>query len=84
MTPANNSIRIGVECRFAVDGTIDVRRVYIDKRWKTVSQGRQWIDQLGRHVLIMMPEQVVKEIRLRPDTLTWELLDSGSRGIRAV
>ena len=69
--------QIGVDCQFEVDGTIRVRRIFVDSRWLPVSQGRQWIDNLGRHVLVMMPDGPAQEIRLQPDTMTWELLPAG-------
>ena len=65
---------IGVECKFLVDGTLTVSHVDLEGHWTAVEQGRQWVDQLGRHVLLMLPGQIVREIRLRPDTMTWELL----------
>ena len=69
-----SAIQIGVECKFTVDGRLSVTRVYLEGRWVAVEQGRQWVDQLGRHVLLMLPGRIVREIRLRPDTMTWELL----------
>jgi hypothetical protein len=76
--------QIGVECRFAVDGTIDVRRIYLDEQWIAVGQGRQWVERDGRHVLIMLPENQPREIRLRPDTMTWELRPIGGRDVHVV
>lgn len=76
--------RIGVECRFAIDGTIDIRRIYLDGHWLSVGQGRQWVDQTGRHVLIMLPDDQPREIKLRPDTMTWELLAIGGRDVKMV
>jgi hypothetical protein len=76
--------QIGVECRFAVDGTIDVQRIYLDKNWLPVGQGRQWVDRDGRHVLIMLPGDQPRQIRLRPDTLTWELRPIGSPDVQVV
>jgi hypothetical protein len=69
-----SAIQIGVECKFTVDGHLSVTRVYLEGRWLAVEQGRQWVDQLGRHALLMLPGRIVREIRLRPDTMTWELL----------
>ncbi len=69
--------QIGVDCQFAADGTLRVRRIQVDGRWQAVGQGRQWVDQLGRHVLIMLAEGEVREILLRPETMTWLLLPAG-------
>ncbi|MFZ0546571.1 MAG: hypothetical protein WAM60_14085 [Candidatus Promineifilaceae bacterium] len=76
--------QVGVDCRFAIDGTIDVQRIYLDKQWIPVGQGRQWVDQGGRHVLIMLPENQPREICLRPDTMTWELRPIGGQTIHVV
>jgi hypothetical protein len=65
--------QIGVECRFAVDGTLDVRRIYLNRRWIAVGQGRQWVDRQGRHVLVMLPGEQPREIVLEPETMTWFL-----------
>ncbi len=76
--------RIGVDCQFEADGTVRVRRVQIDGRWFPVSQGRQWHDHLGRHVLIMLPEGPAQKLRLRPDTMTWELSSAAGNQRRMV
>ena len=76
--------RIGVDCRFYEDGSIQVVQIAGDQAWFTVEQGRQWVDKLGRHVLIMFADGTVKEICLRPDTMTWHILDAESRGTRLV
>ena len=68
---------IGVDCQFEVDGAIRVRQICLDGRWLPVSQGRQWKDQLGRHVLVMLPDGPAQEICLRPESLTWELRPVG-------
>lgn len=76
--------QIGVDCQFEADGTLRVRRINFDGRWLVVEQGRQWKDHLGRHVLIMLPESGVRQIRLRPDTMTWELLVDAGRQTQLV
>ncbi|MCI0577557.1 MAG: hypothetical protein L0331_15325 [Chloroflexi bacterium] len=76
--------QIGVECRFAADGTLEVQRIYLDGRWLAVEQGRQWVDQLGRHVLVMLPGNQPRELLLRPDTMTWVLRPVGGRETRVV
>jgi len=64
---------IGVDCTFAANGTVRVRRILVDEKWIPVGQGRQWVDGDGRHLLIMLPGSQVRQIRLRADTLTWEM-----------
>lgn len=75
---------IGVECKFETDGTVRIYRVRLEQSWISVEQGRQWVDQIGRHVLIMLPDEGVQEIHLRPDTLTWQLTSPEDRLTRLV
>lgn len=63
---------VEVDCRFDEDGRVHVRRVRLGRPWQAVEQGRQWIDDDGRHVLVMLAGGV-RELVLRADTLTWEL-----------
>jgi len=72
--------QIGVDCQFEADGGLRVARIFLDGRWQAVGQGRQWVDQLGQHVLIMLPGDEIREILLRPDTMTWQLLPAGGPG----
>ena len=44
---------VAVDCRFAEDGAVQVRKVHLNGRWQSVGQGWQWLDENGRHVLIM-------------------------------
>ncbi|MCZ7673497.1 MAG: hypothetical protein M5U34_43450 [Chloroflexi bacterium] len=69
---------IGVECLFSNDGRCQVRRIEIEGQWFPVEQGRQWLDQQGRHVLVRIPGRPVQEIVLRPDTLTWMVINGRS------
>jgi len=72
---------VGVDCRFAEDGAVQVRKVLWNGRWQSVGQGRQWLDENGRHVLIMLPAEEVRELILQPGTLQWGLVEiGGSRG----
>ena len=71
---------VGVDCTFNADGTILVRRIFLDGRWVPVEQGRQWLDRHGRHVLIMFANGDTREINLRPDSMTWEILPTGKPG----
>lgn len=65
--------KIGVDCIFRPDGSIQVRRIQVDGSWQSVGQGRQWHDVEGRHLLVMLPDQQTRELCLRSDTLKWEL-----------
>jgi hypothetical protein len=62
---------VAVEVVFAADGAVQIRQVQVDGQWLAVGQGRQWVDDNGRHCLIMLPDNSVREIVLQPDTLTW-------------
>jgi hypothetical protein len=75
-------VTIGVDCTFSSSGIVQVRRVQIGEAWQMVGQGRQWLDQRGRHVLVMLRENQIREIILRPDTLTWQM--SQNRGDTAI
>ena len=76
---------ISVDCRFKADGSVRVRRIKIEGSWVSVGQGRQWVDGNGRHVLIMLPHNQIRQITLRADTMTWEMVTvSGPTGPRLV
>ncbi len=64
---------LSVECVFMADGRVRVRRVRLGASWHMVEQGRQWVDESGRHVLLMLPGEQVTEIVLSPQTLNWEI-----------
>ncbi|MDX1415443.1 MAG: hypothetical protein R3293_14700 [Candidatus Promineifilaceae bacterium] len=70
---------IGVDCRFEQNGQVQVRRMAVGDSWLVVEPGRQWIDEDGRHVLIMVPGGRVFEIVLSPETLTWKLVSSRTK-----
>ena len=74
ITMAIKKKRVGVECRFMEDGKLMVKAIQIDSQWHYVEQGRQWVDAKGRHILILLPDEQAAEIRLRPDTFNWELI----------
>ena len=72
---------LGVDCNFAEDGSVRVRQVQLNGRWQPVGQGRQWVDENGRHVLIMLPDDEVREIVLQIRSLKWGLVEKiGGRG----
>lgn len=66
--------RVNVDCRFDADGIVYVQRVMLEGAWLPVEQGRQWVDEAGRHVLIMLPTRQVRELVLSAQTLSWEIL----------
>ena len=68
---------IGVECRFSQDGAVQVKKVLLNGRWQSVGQGRQWLDENGRHVLIMLPGERVQELVLQAGSLQWGLVERG-------
>jgi hypothetical protein len=69
---------IGVECTIEKDGCVKVRRIELGDRWLAVEQGRQWADENGRHVLIMVPGSDVQEILLSAHALQWQLISRQS------
>ena len=75
---------IGVECRFGNDGTVQVKKVQWNGRWQSVGQGRQWLDENGRHVLIMLPGERVQELVLQAGSLQWGLVERGKGAETAV
>lgn len=75
---------VAVDCRFAEDGAVQVRKVQLNGRWQSVGQGRQWLDENGRHVLIMLPGDDVRELVLQAGALQWKMVEIGGRGGTAV
>lgn len=67
---------IAVDCVFNQDGRVRVRRIQLNDQWFSIEQGRQWIDENGRHILINIPGAdvgtSVQEILLSPLSLQWE------------
>ena len=72
---------VGVDCIIDQDGRVHIRRIQLKDQWLAVEQGRQWIDENGRHVLIDITGGDVQEILLSPHSLQWELVPrlSGSQ-----
>ncbi len=64
---------VGVECSFEPDGRVRVRRIQSGGQWLPVAQGRQWRDEAGRHVLIMLPDEQIEELILLAGELAWRL-----------
>lgn len=64
---------VGVECTFDKDGRVRVQRVQLKGAWIPVSQGRQWSEEDGRHVLVMFPGNKIEELILSAEDLVWRL-----------
>lgn len=64
---------VEVDCTFAANGQVRVRRLRRGDRWESVEQGRQWFDEAGRHVLVMLPGGGVSELVLSLPDLQWYL-----------
>jgi len=65
---------IAAEVWFEIDGRPRIRRF----RWRDVDvpvigQGRTWVDEDGRHVLVMGPDDRVYELKLDREDLIWYL-----------
>ncbi len=73
--------QIGVECTFGVQGKVQVRRIMPGDRWQVVEQGRQWLAEDGRHVLVLINGTLPVELILLRDTMTWVMKESGSSGV---
>jgi hypothetical protein len=64
--------QIGVDFRFLIDGIMIVKRIQLDDQWLQIEQGRQWIDNSGRHVLVRLLDGKTGEILLDPETMIWQ------------
>lgn len=69
---------VAVDCQFNEDGALRVRRIRRQDTWIAISQGRQWQDDQGRHVLIMFDDRNVRELILNAQSLTWKLAPARS------
>lgn len=71
---------IGVDCTILPDGNVQIRRIKVNDEWLVVTQGRQWVDQGGRHVMILIAGSESNHLIFGRDTLRWELhLDRDSK-----
>jgi len=80
-----------VEARFEIAGTVRPRRFTWGRSWLDVSDvGRQWMNQDGRHVLVMTQAsrsgekwtpggQHVFELLLERESLTWRVVRAPDR-----
>jgi hypothetical protein len=71
---------VAAEVGFEVDGRPTVRRF----RWQgqdtlVTATGRSWVDDDGRHVLVMGPDQRAYELLLRREDLIWYVERAAAR-----
>lgn len=72
-----------VNVRFAEDGTPQVISFTWERQRLTVTAGgRTWLDDAGRHVLVMVPGDRVFELLLRRSDLMWCVVGVSSRPSR--
>lgn len=64
---------VSVDGIFWADGSLRVRRIRLNGEWIPVGQGRQWTDDKGRHVLLMLHGEEVREMLLAPGALVWQI-----------
>lgn len=75
---------VEVECSFDSGGKVSVRRIAIDGDWLGVEQGRQWRDEAGLHVLVLLGGSRPAELLLARDALNWQLKEGGAPGVYVV
>jgi len=64
-----------VEVRFDQKGSVHPRRFTWEGHWLDVSDvGRQWEDEGGRHVLVMVAGRRTFELFLQRDSLCWQIV----------
>lgn len=67
------SENITVECTMSRNGRVWIKRVKLDEDWMRIEQGRQWHDERGRHVLVMLPGGQLRELLLSAKSLRWQV-----------
>ena len=73
--PTSTPTPISVDCTFDPDGRVQLRRIRpAGDRWQPADQGRQWQDEHGRHILIMLHGRT-HQLTLSADTLQWQLTE---------
>lgn len=68
------ALNVAVDCIIDESGQVRVRRIRLHDKWQPVEQGRQWRDESGQHVLVMLPGDEIREIVLRRDSILWVIL----------
>ncbi len=75
---------VDVECSFDGSGKVSVRRIALDGKWIGVEQGRQWRDDAGLHLLVLLDGSRPAELLLTRDALTWQLKEGGAPSVYVV
>jgi hypothetical protein len=71
---------VAAEVRFGVDGSPVVRRFrWQDQDIPVTAGGRTWVDEGGRHVLVMGPDQRTYELLLCREDLIWYVERAAAR-----
>jgi hypothetical protein len=71
---------VAVEVSFKPDGAPVVRRFrWQDRDIAVTATGRTWVDEEGRHVLVMGPDQRAYELLLSREDLTWYVERAAAR-----
>ena len=70
---------IEVDCSFLANGRIRVRQVRQDGLVLATETGRQWQDETGRHILVMINGRV-HTLTLLAETLQWNLTPQQTKG----
>lgn len=69
---------VAVNCHFEATGRVRISYVLDDGRRLPVEQGRQWRDDAGLHVLVMLAGAGAHRLSLRRDSLLWQLQPAGA------
>ncbi len=64
-----------VEARFDQDGGVRVASfTWREKQLPVVAAGRTWLDDAGRHVLVMVTGDRIYELLLRGSDMSWRIV----------
>jgi hypothetical protein len=78
------NIPTAVEARHATDGSVHPQRFTWQGDWLSISDvGRQWMDEAGRHVLVMVSGRHTYELLLERGELLWHVVRAPERGVLA-
>jgi hypothetical protein len=66
---------VAVDVSFDAEGAVRPRRFIWNQAWRDVSDiGRQWEDEAGRHVLVMVGGRQTFEMLLERKSLIWRVV----------